>query len=375
KQMMKKIIDRHKFEDDTTSMMFQVLDKISFHRARGVGFRKEYTDNVHEQALKMHAGYHAMDETELELWEEFEIEKQKNSVVDFDDMIHLCVRRMRTDERWLAVLHRQFDHVLMDEVQDTNQCHPPGTLVRKYIGYKNRKALTFEVPIEQLKAGDMVVAWRRRWGKLTAKGSPVKVGKRWYEGDLIEVTCGENTVRMTPDHRVYAMLNGDGEDSYVVYLMWRKGYGYRVGQCALRYCQDTKHKSLGGVGARFVEEKANRGWILRVCKTKQESRAWEQIISCRYGIPTTQFEPSNGEQHQKYITTVFANVAGRGEECLVDCKFLAAYPLFLRETDGKRKLPSKRYFETRAVNLIPGLMSLPSTKPNTQVRIDAVKRV
>jgi DNA helicase II / ATP-dependent DNA helicase PcrA len=120
KQMVKKIIARHNFEEDTTSLMFQLLDKISFHRARGVGFRKEYTDDVHEEAMKVHAGFHAMDETELDLWEEFEQEKLKNSVVDFDDMLHYVVRRMRTDERWLAVLHRQFDHVLMDEAQDTN---------------------------------------------------------------------------------------------------------------------------------------------------------------------------------------------------------------------------------------------------------------
>jgi DNA helicase-2/ATP-dependent DNA helicase PcrA len=120
KQMVKKIIERHKFEIDTAALMFRLLEKISFHRARGIGFHKEYTDDVHELALRNHAGYHAMDEQELELWEEFEREKKDNSVVDFDDMLHLVVRRMRTDPKWLASLHKQFDHVLMDEAQDTN---------------------------------------------------------------------------------------------------------------------------------------------------------------------------------------------------------------------------------------------------------------
>jgi superfamily I DNA/RNA helicase len=371
-QMMKKIIERGKITDTNP---WRVLENISFHRARGVGFMSDYTEEIAAEAETMHGGYHAMGETELCLWKLYEDEKARNSVVDFEDMLHLTVRRFRRDAEWRESVQRMWDHVLMDEAQDTNQCHPSGTMVRKYLGYVKRKALTIEVPIEQLKDGDLVVAWRRRWGKLTAKGSPIKVSKRWYEGDLIEVTCGGNSVSMTPDHRVYAMLNGDGEDSYVVYLMWRDGYGYRVGQCALRYCQDTKHKSLGGVGARFVEEKADKGWILRVCKTKNESRAWEQILSCKYGIPTTQFEPSNGEQHREFIGTVFANVVGRGEECLTDHELLRAYPLFLRETDGKRKLPSKRYFETRAVNLISGLMSLPSTEPNSQVRIDGIKRI
>ena len=268
-----------------------------------------------------------------------------------------------------------FDHVLMDEAQDTNACHPPGTLIRKYIGYQGKRAITEDAPIESLVDGDRVIAWRRRWGKLTAKGSPIKVGKRWFDGSLVEVTCGTNSVQMTPDHRVYAMLNGDGETSYVVYLMWRAGFGFRIGQCALRYCKDTKHKSLGGVGSRFVEEKADKGWILRVCKTKSESRAWEQIISCQYGIPTTQFEESNGDQHRNLIELVFSQVTSRGEECLVSHGLMMEHPLFIRETDGTRKLPSKRYFETRAVNLIPGLMSLPSVEDCKQTRIDSISRI
>lgn len=123
KQMMKKIVERNKDENDETDTMaivFRVLERISFHRARGIGFRKEYTDDVHLEALRTHAGYHAMNEDELLLWSAFETEKKENSVVDFDDMLHLVVRRMRTDPRWLGVLQKQFDHVLMDEAQDTN---------------------------------------------------------------------------------------------------------------------------------------------------------------------------------------------------------------------------------------------------------------
>jgi DNA helicase-2/ATP-dependent DNA helicase PcrA len=75
---------------------------------------------VHERSLVAHAGYHALDEDELGLWKEFEHEKRENSVVDFDDMLHLVVRRMRGDPKFLTALQKQFDHVLMDEAQDTN---------------------------------------------------------------------------------------------------------------------------------------------------------------------------------------------------------------------------------------------------------------
>lgn len=118
KQMMQKIIDRKKLPVEVN--VWKVLEKISYHRARGIGFCAEYTDAVHGQALKAHGGYHALEEEDTDLWAEFETEKRKNSVVDFDDMVHLVVRRLRTDPEWKASLQRQFDHVLMDEAQDTN---------------------------------------------------------------------------------------------------------------------------------------------------------------------------------------------------------------------------------------------------------------
>src|SRR5579863_3412550 len=124
-QLMKKVIERYDekhghSEPRGNGYTYSVLEEIGFHRARGVGFRDDYTDAIHDKALEQHSGYHAMTEEYLDLWELFEDEKRKNSVVDFDDMLHLVVRRMRSDPQWKAVLQKQFDHVLMDEAQDTN---------------------------------------------------------------------------------------------------------------------------------------------------------------------------------------------------------------------------------------------------------------
>ena len=116
-QMMKKIIEREKITDTNP---YQILEKISFHRARGVGFMKDYTAEIAEEAERIHAGYHALDEVGLKLWGFYEKEKARNSVVDFDDMLHLTVRRFRVDTKWRESIQRMWDHVLMDEAQDTN---------------------------------------------------------------------------------------------------------------------------------------------------------------------------------------------------------------------------------------------------------------
>jgi superfamily I DNA/RNA helicase len=114
--MMKKIIERVKSEENPK----RVLEMIDFHRARGYGFSPEYTAAVHKQAQAMHGGYHAMEQSTVGLWKLYETEKTKNSVVDFDDMLHLVLRRAENDYAWLTKLEKMYEFVLMDEAQDTN---------------------------------------------------------------------------------------------------------------------------------------------------------------------------------------------------------------------------------------------------------------
>jgi superfamily I DNA/RNA helicase len=276
-------------------------------------------------------------------------------------------------------------HILVDEIQDIDTCHPPGTLIRKVTrgkgsGWgKGRKAITEDVPIETLKDGDFVLPWKRRWAKVAKNGKKIKVGKRQYTGNLIKITCGDKSVSVTPDHKVYAMMNGCGEDKYAVYLRWRSDRGFRVDMCRLRYCKDTKHKPLNGVGARFVEEGAEKGWILRVELTKEDVLIWEQVTSYNYGIPMTTFvgkDIASRRIDKRIINEIFSRTNGRGEECLKDYGLSFKYPLFIRENfTDRRKAPSKRYFETYAMNLIPEIMSLPGVEDYTQTKIDRIEKV
>lgn len=114
--MLKKIVER----EQLTVNAWALLEKIGFHRARGIGFSPEYTEEYARKAKEIHGGFHVLDGPEKHLWELYEEEKKKSSVVDFDDMLHLCVRRGRTDKSWRELMENNFDYVLMDEAQDTN---------------------------------------------------------------------------------------------------------------------------------------------------------------------------------------------------------------------------------------------------------------
>jgi DNA helicase-2/ATP-dependent DNA helicase PcrA len=118
KILLQSIIDRYKM-DELKSYILK--DKLQFHRARGVGFRVDYTPAVHERALCSYSGTQALNDDELVIWEAYEKEKAKQGLVDFDDMLHLVVKRGREDDKWAHKVKKQFDQILMDEAQDTNQ--------------------------------------------------------------------------------------------------------------------------------------------------------------------------------------------------------------------------------------------------------------
>ena len=118
KQIMKKVIEEQNLQEEVKE--WNLLEKISYHRARGVGFRVDYTKEVHTKALEAYGGLRSLTSDELSVWVGYEKLKQKLSVVDFDDMLHLVTRRGREDEKWRNNIQKMFQHVMMDEAQDTS---------------------------------------------------------------------------------------------------------------------------------------------------------------------------------------------------------------------------------------------------------------
>jgi superfamily I DNA/RNA helicase len=118
------------------SNAYKIRDKIEYHRARGIGFAVDYTEEVHQAALVAHSGYHAMDKAELQVWSSYEKEKTANNTIDFSDMIWLVIRRAKDDPEWIAKVQQVFLHVLMDESQDTN--YPAWQFVNLLLGPENQ---------------------------------------------------------------------------------------------------------------------------------------------------------------------------------------------------------------------------------------------
>lgn len=225
----------------------------------------------------------------------------EQNALDFDDLLMQTVRLFEDVPEVLRFYQQKFRYVLVDEYQDTNhaqyriirllaaehrnlcvvgdddQCLPPGTMIQTPLGPK---------AVERLKERDQVIS-ATGWGT-SGVMTVDKVAMRSYKGPLVRIYFeGGGEVRATPNHLCFARLRPDPSLHYV-YLMWKRGVGYRIG--VTRGVRSRKGgESLSGLQVRTKQEVADAVWILRSCRSSAEARFYEHFFSVHYGIPTMVF--------------------------------------------------------------------------------------
>jgi hypothetical protein len=159
-------------------------------------------------------------------------------------------------------------------------------MVQKVVdrGTGSQPARIAEVPIETLSAGDYVVSYNSFESVVRRRGRQItQFGERQFDGFMHTISAAGRVTRATPEHRFSARLNPDAADKQVVYLM-RRGEWWRVGRVRL-------FNSRGfGLATRLADNKAEEAWIIAVHDNAIEAQCAEQVLSCKYGIPTTHWE-------------------------------------------------------------------------------------
>ena len=157
-----------------------------------------------------------------DVYEEYQRRLVRAGAMDFDDLLTVTVDLFRNHPDVLEHYQQRFEHVLVDEYQDTNpaqneivlrlgevhrnvcvvgdadQCLPPGTLISTERG---------PTPVEQLAVGDVVFG--TGGGHALVPAAVAHVHRSTYHGPLYEVSTGEAVVRGTPHHLVPATLGLD----------------------------------------------------------------------------------------------------------------------------------------------------------------------
>lgn len=245
---------------------------------------------------------------------------------------------------------------------DPFQCQPAGTPVLTAKGYK---------PIEELdQRNDWLIAFCKSEGKFYGTGGGVRFKKAWRDvdsGDLFEVRFSDGTTSVcTSNHRWLVRTNR--REAYATYLM-RKGTRWRIGTVQMFANGSPSTTNKNGdfrLKMRMNQEDADAIWILRVCDTDREARMYEQIASCRFGIPQVTFRPPCGCKNNldaEFIDTVFNDLGDltvNGLRCLAAHDLEVAFPFTTKADRSKNGSKACRFIQVP--NLLPGIHVVPKLK-------------
>jgi len=248
-------------------------------------------------------------------------------------------------------------------VGDPYQCQPAGTPVKTTKGYK---------PIETLDPNtDHIIAFNRKDGNFYGRGKqlPFQMANRFVDSSSIfEITMADGTVHRATDNHNW-ICRFPRTTWYATYLM-RKGTRWRVGTVQMfangESCIRAGHFRFN---SRCHQEQADAGWILRAFETDREARAYEQVVSCRFGIPQVTFRPPTGVRTNLdagFIEEVFnslGDLTSNGNRCIAEHGLCVEFPFFIR--GGKHFKNGDTLSRTiQTCNIIAGLMLLPKLNPD-----------
>lgn len=271
-----------------------------------------------------------------DVYEMYQKRLKENNALDFDDLIFKTVELFKSNPETLEFYQRKFKYIMVDEYQDTNgaqyelvkllaskyknicvvgdddQCLVEGTMVST----ENK-----DVEIEKLMKEDLV-----RVASGNGETSLLKISdinKKKYCGKIVKITTKNNRViKATPNHISFGKISLE-EDKYYVYLMYKSGFGYRIGQTSSVRSRDDRDAS--GLAIRLNGEQADKMWIIKVCDTKGDATYYEQYYSVKYGIPTVVFN-SRGRNitiSQEQIEKMFKEIDNiNAAEKLMEDEFL-----------------------------------------------------
>jgi len=245
-------------------------------------------------------------------------------------------------------------------------CQPPDTKVHTPQG---------EVPVESLRNGDEVMSFTKRSHAIIGHrhGPKVTVGSRRYGGPLYGVAVGSNTTWSTDGHLFSVRLVPHARRIWGVYLM-RRGRWWRVGKTQLLTTWGL------GVKQRLDMENGEEAWILSTHYSNTEAATAEQIVSARYGIPTTFWvEANTSKRTVSQIEHIYDKIdpmaLHRGALwALSDHHRRLEYP-FIRSGNTRAKYSRRVSFLVCACNLLPGAMEVPVPTGGPRFVWSAVRHV
>jgi len=305
--------------DDQARVLRKVLKALDLDETRWVP--REILWFINAQKDEGHRPKHIKDDGDptrrqlIKIYQSYEEACQRAGVVDFAELLLRAYELWRDNPALLAHYRTRFQHVLVDEFQDTNaiqykwlmllagpegmpfvvgdddQCVAAGTQVTMGDGAKRA--------IESIVPGDSVLS-NYGGGDLRPARVTECFAKR-RQGRLVCLHLRSGAVlKSTPEHVHFAgYVLGETPQTYFLYLMHKEGVGYRLGTSQVY----TKGQARPMVGfkQRALQEHADALWIIRTHSSENEARIDEILTSLRFGLPTCPFVARKGKARNGFV--------------------------------------------------------------------------
>ena len=291
----------------------------------------------------------------VDIAEEYIKRCRNNNLLDFSGLIYETIRIIEEHEDVREKVQETFKYILVDESQDTNksQFYLVNLLGAKWknimlIGdidqciIEGEKVLTNDgwKKIEDIKKEEGVIS-ASGGGNVTSAIVVDKYKKKVFNRPIVRLKTklGFN-MTMTKEHMIFAEYNKLSPKKIIVYLMYDREFGYRIGVTNTK----RKHGINGqGLGARLQQERAEYLWILKSVDDIDNAKYWEQYFSVKYGIPTWCFysgkKQRNLDYSDKNIRRLFSsiNTNANAKKLMNDLWLFKERPHYIPKCMGKNK--------------------------------------
>ncbi len=287
--------------------------------------------------------------------------KKSKGLYDFNDLIFEALGIVDNTSRGRGSRSFKYKYALIDEAQDitdlqyalvekvtptgnislvgdVSQCLLPDTKIKTSKGYKEIKDLTLD--------DKLIVA--SGFGEVEEK--PIdSIPYKSYDGNIVKITTESgNVLKCTPKHMIFT--DKVIRNKYVVYMTYREGYGFRIGQsCNYKADKNGKIRLVNGFERRMNCEKGTRAWCLFASEDKKEVNYKEMFLAFKYGIPLYPFEADcrmnmvlSNEEVKKLFNEV--DSYSRGMKLLKDFGLEFDYPMAIGTFDNRGKLDKRKRY-------------------------------
>ena len=265
-----------------------------------------------------------------------------------------AVNGMNDFDYGLARGFADYENTRLNEGWMDFDCQPPDTQITMATGEKKRMV--------DVVVGDFVLSWNRR-NQTSRKREISGISKHKYIGPLVGVRCAQKQTYTTPNHWFWAKFNERAKKQYAVYLMWKSGLGFRVGQCKFF------SRGYSNWTTRMKHQNADKMWVLSVTENYYEALTRESELSVMYGLPQTVFTGMRGYPTPLAIERIFkAAISNNGLNCLADHGLRWDRPL-IEKHEKMQQWTRKEggFIKVAACNLIPEIMSVPADGEITEI--------